>query len=304
MTDRPLPDVGRLRLLREVDRHGTLAGAARESAVTASAVSQQLTALEREVGVRLVDRGPRGATLTGAGRTLVDQASAVLDLLEQTRTTMDQLSGALAGRVRIGAIASAAAALLLPCQERLATSAPDIELEVAIAEPAATIDDVVAGRLDLALVDRYDHVPIAFPDYLTVRELLAESLVLVTSRDESFDRPPHLRDLRERAFVMPPERAACGAAVRYACRAEGFEPVVRWETDDLLLLMSAVARGRVVTVLPRLAVADHVADVRIHELAGAGLQRRILSVTRPVTEDRPIIRAVLDDLVPSRPSPR
>ncbi len=297
-----LPDVGRLRLLREVARHGTIAATARAAGVTSSAVSQQLGVLERETGVRLLDRGPRGVALTGAGQTLVDQVDGLLHLLEQTRATMDTLGDDLVGRVRVGTIASAAVSLVLPAHTRLAESVPGVGLEVVIDEPAATIEAVVSGRLDVAVVDLYDHVPLAFPDYLAVDELVVEPLVLVAPTGSGLPRRPRLADLRHSSWVMPPEQAACGAAVRYACRAAGFEPTVRWETDDLLLLVESVARGVGVTLLPRLAVADQVADVALHTPAGPPLRRRILTVTRPATAQRPVVQAVLGALRP--PSPR
>ena len=95
---------------------------------------------------------------------------------------------------------------------------------------------------------------------------------------------------------MPPLDAACGQAVRFACRAEGFEPRVRWETDDMLLLVRAVAAGHGVAVLPRLAVADNVAEIEIRPLAEPSMSRRLLALTRSSSQDRPIIRATLDEL--------
>ena len=93
---------------------------------------------------------------------------------------------------------------------------------------------------------------------------------------------------------MPPDDAACGLAVRSACRAEGFEPRVRWETDDMLLLVRAVEAGHGVAVLPRLAVADTVADVEIRPLRKPQLERRLIAVARSSASGRPVVGAVLD----------
>ena len=98
-------------------------------------------------------------------------------------------------------------------------------------------------------------------------------------------------------WVMPPEHAACGLAVRSACRAEGFEPRVRWETDDMLLLVRAVAAGHGVAVLPRMAVATDIAPVRTWPLQTAGLRRRLRAVTRASAGSRPVVQAVVDALV-------
>lgn len=296
MSMRQLPDVPRLRLLDQVARHGSIAGAARAMGITSSAVSQQISILERETGTALLDRRPRGVSLTGAGESLVERARAVLSLLEETRTTMDQLGGDLAGNVRIGSIASAASSIVLPAADRLRSDSPDIQLTVTALEPGASVEAVIDGTLDLAVIDLYDHVPVPFPDFLHVTEILVEPLVLVTPRAFAARKRVALTDLQDADWVMPPSAAACGAAVRYACRAVGFEPRVRWETDDLFLLIEAVSRGQGVALLPRLAVAESVAPVTLRALADAELKRRILTVCRSTTRNRPVAQAVLSQL--------
>jgi molybdate transport repressor ModE-like protein len=296
----PALDVGRLRLLREVELRGSIAAAAREVGLTPSAVSQQLSILEREAGTPLLDRSPRGVLLTGAGKALVTRARSILELLEEARADLDRLTGELSGQVRIGTVASAAAALVSEAAIRLAEHAA-LELTVTVVEPARSIDQLLEGDLDIAVVDVYDGVPVPVPDYLVSVDLTTEPLVVVSAVDAlpglAGQRGVKLSALSDASWVMPPLDAACGQAVRFACRAEGFEPRVRWETDDMLLLVRAVAAGHGVAVLPRLAVADNVADIEIRPLAEPSMSRRLLALTRSSSQDRPIIRATLDELV-------
>jgi DNA-binding transcriptional LysR family regulator len=84
--------------------------------------------------------------------------------------------------------------------------------------------------------------------------------------------------------------------VRFACRAEGFEPRVRWETDDMLLLVRAVAAGHGIAVLPRLAVADNVAEVELRPLSEPRMSRRLIALLRTSSQARPVVRAVLAEL--------
>ncbi len=131
--------------------------------------------------------------------------------------------------------------------------------------------------------------------------------MLVSAKPQRYPRSTTLADLRDAEWLLPPPDAACGAAIAYACREVGFEPTVRWHTDDLLLLVECVARGQGISLLPRLAVADAVVPVSIRALAPSGeharpLQRRILTVTRAAVRERPIVRAVLDELG-RRPEP-
>jgi molybdate transport repressor ModE-like protein len=294
----PLLDVGRLRLLSEVELRGSIAAAARALGLTSSAVSQQLSILEREAGTTLLDRSPRGVLLTGAGQALVSRGRVIFGLLEQARADLDRLTGELAGHVRVGTVASAAGALVSEAASRLTAEHAELSLTVTVAEPAVSIGQLLDGDLDVAVVDVYDGVPVPFPDYLAVTELATEPLVVVTAASAF---PGHatlsLPALAEQSWVMPPLAAACGQAVRFACRAEGFEPEVRWETDDMLLLVRAVAAGHGVAVLPRLAVADGVAEVAVRPLSLPSMSRQLLALTRTSSQERPVVRAVLTELV-------
>lgn len=291
-------DVSRMRLLREVARRGSIAGAAREVGLTASAVSQQLTILEREAGTVLLDRSPRGVLLTGAGHALVERARAILELLEEARADLDRLTGELAGRVRIGSIASAALGPVSEATIRLAGEHSELDLTVVVAEPTRSIEDLLHGDLDVAVVDIYDAVPVPMPDYLAATELGTEALVAVGPPGGFGGRQAvTLASLSDRDWVMPPMEAACGQAVRTACRAVGYEPRVRWETDDMLLLVRSVAAGHGIAVLPRLAVADNVADVELRPLVRPSMNRRLLALTRTSSQERPVIQAVLNELV-------
>jgi DNA-binding transcriptional LysR family regulator len=147
------------------------------------------------------------------------------------------------------------------------------------------------------VVDEYDYVPLALPDYLLGRQLCAEKLVVVAAPGALGRRGGvSLASLMSEDWVMPPDDAACGLAVRSACRAAGFEPRVRWETDDLLLLVRAVAEGHGIAVLPRLAVVDGIADVDVRPLRSPPLRRRITAVTRSSASSRPVVESVLDAL--------
>ena len=93
---------------------------------------------------------------------------------------------------------------------------------------------------------------------------------------------------------MPPVDAACGLAVRSACRAAGFEPRVRWTSDDMLVLVRAVAAGHGIAVLPRLSIAVDAAAVELRSLADPPLRRRLTAVARASVLSKPSVAAVLD----------
>ena len=284
-------DVGRLRLLREIGTRGSIAAAARTLGLTASAVSQQLAVLERECGVSLVDRSPRGVVLTGPGRLLAARADEVLELLASARAELDRAAGTLGGPVRVAAVASAAVTFVSDAAGALRAEHADLELSVTVAEPARALERLLAGDADLAVVDEYDYVPLALPEYVVGYDLHTEPLVVVVPAGWTGPKRPSLADLADCAWVMPPDEAACGLAVRSACRAAGFEPRVRWTSDDMLVLVRAVAAGHGVTVLPRLSVAVDAAAVEVRPLREPRLSRRLRVVARSSTLARPPVAA-------------
>ena len=290
----PLLDVGRLRLLTEVGRRGTISAAARSLGLTASAVSQQLAVLEREAGAPLLERSPRGVVLTGAGRALSARADAVIDLLVRARADLEQRHGEVSGVVRLATVASAAATIVSDAVLTLRCDHPGIEVRVQTAEPGHSLELLMSGDVDLAVIDEYDHQPVAPPDSLVTTALRTEPLVLVAPVGLlAGSGPVALDDLAGQDWVMPPDDAACGSAVRAACRGAGFEPRVRWETDDMLLLARAVAAGHGVAVLPRLAVDESASAVDVRTLSAPTLSRRLSAVARSAGTARPVVQAVL-----------
>lgn len=287
---RDLPDPTRLRLLVEVARHGSIAGAARAQGITASAVSQQVSQLERECGVALLERLPRGVTLTAAGEVLAERGRALVRLLESARSDIDGFDDHLVGRVRVGSIASAAQAIVLPAIDELALEHPSIEVTITVAEPEASLSALLEGRIDIAVVDVYDHAPMALPSRVTAATIHTEPLALIGPAE--FAPRVRLVDLADEPWVMAPPDAACGQAVRHACRQAGFEPQVRFETDDLQLLAAAVAAGRGITLLPRLAL--RLTGLHTAQPHGSTLGRTIVAVVRSSERDRPLLRTVTE----------
>ena len=103
---------------------------------------------------------------------------------------------------------------------------------------------------------------------------------------------PALAALAAERWVMPPDDAACGQAVRSACRAAGFEPDVRWTTDDMLVLARAVGAGHGIAILPRRSVAEDAAAVTVRALGTPQLARRLTAVGRASVLARPAVAAV------------
>ena len=124
-------DARRLRVLREVAEHGTVAAAADALHLTPSAVSQQLAALEREVGQPVVERNGRGVRLTGAAEVLVGHANVVLAQLEAAAADVAAYADGLVGTVRIAGFATGIAEIVAPAAAALRASHPRLGLAIA-----------------------------------------------------------------------------------------------------------------------------------------------------------------------------
>src|SRR5918995_1486950 len=129
-------DVKRMKVLREVASHGSFSAAAEALSFTQSAVSQQVAALEREVGTTLLERGPRGVRLTDAGRTLVSHTDAILSRIECAEEDLAALAGLRGGRLRLASFQSAGATLVPRAVAQFHDRHPDVELSMVEAEPA------------------------------------------------------------------------------------------------------------------------------------------------------------------------
>src|SRR4051794_17702770 len=132
-------DVRRMKVLREVARCGSFSAAAESLAYTQSAVSQQIAALEREAGMVLVDRGPRGIRLTEAGEALVRHADEILNRLAVAEAELEAIAGLRGGRLRIASFQSAGSTLMPRAIAEFRRRHPAIDLTLAEADPEESV---------------------------------------------------------------------------------------------------------------------------------------------------------------------
>lgn len=255
-------DVHRLRLLRELSYRRTIAAVAQALAYTPSAVSQQLTALEREAGVALLERTGRGVRLTPAAHTLVAHAEQVLAGLESAAAAVAATKGGLTGRLRLGAFPSAARTLLPPALVALGRDHPDLELMVDEIDPADAAGLLRTGDLDAALTQDYDLVPVPEHPALESTVVLTEPMYLASTSPPGSPagsapgRDEAVRAFRSGAWIMGRPGTLCRLAAERVCQAAGFEPRVRHQTDDFPTALALVAAGQGQAILPRLGAVN------------------------------------------------
>ena len=243
-------DVHRLRLLRELSHRGTIAAVAQALSFTPSAVSQQLSTLEREAGVPLLTRTGRRVSLTPAGQNLVEHAEAVLEHLARAEAELARARTGPAGPVRIGSYPTAARAVIPAALVALSRAHPLLEPRITELDPAAVPAALRAADLDVALVHEYDFVPAQGEPGLRRQELFTEPLYLAAPA------PGAIRDHRQSPWIVSPLGTLCRTMVERACEAAGFSPRVRHEVDDFATVLALVALGQGVAVIPHLGALN------------------------------------------------
>ncbi|MBP2706333.1 LysR family transcriptional regulator [Microbispora sp. RL4-1S] len=286
-------DVRRLRLLCDLSHLGTIAAVAKAHTYTPSAVSQQLSLLEREAGVALLERTGRRVAFTPAGRLLVEHAETVLAALERTSAALASMSTGLSGPLRIGAFPTAVRTLLPAALVELGRRHPGLELMVTELDPVAVPAALRERRLDVGLLHDYDVVPVDPDPALGTVPLLDETVFLAlpaamppaeprpraagfaalgTSAGASpaasagaatgGDGDPLVR-VRDADWIMASPGTLCHDVMLQVCRAAGYTPRARHHADDFATVLALVAAGQGVSLVPKLAAAEPPAGVRL-----------------------------------------
>lgn len=291
-------DLRRLRLLRELHERGTIAAVADALQFTPSAVSQQLAVLERETGVRLLERAGRGVRLTDPALVLVEHAEALLKRAALAEADLAAAAGTVAGRGRIAGFQSVALQLALPAMEALARDAPGLRCELVEAEPEQALPALALGDLDLVLGDEWQHQPWRLPTGLQRHDLLRDPVRLVLpaghpAARRNRDAVP-LDELAGEAWTTGHPGMGWEEVVQRTCRRHGgFEPDIRHRTNDATVSLALVARGFAVTLLPELALPQRHPGIALRAIADTGLDRAIVAVIRTADAARPSTQALL-----------
>ncbi|WP_395296564.1 LysR family transcriptional regulator [Kitasatospora hibisci] len=281
-------DVRRLRLLRELAHLGTIAAVAEALSFSPSAVSQQLSVLEKEAGVPLLERTGRRVALTPAGRNLVRHAEAVLERLEQADAELAHAREGLAGPLRIGTYPSAAKAIIPAVLAELAGWHPLLEPMVNEVDPAAVAAALRAGELDVALVHEYDLVPAEpEPGLAVTRPVFTEPMYLAARA------PGTVAEHRAAPWIMAPPGTLCHTMAVRACESAGFAPRIRHQIDDFATVLALVAAGQGVALVPHLGIAQPPPGVVLTRLP---MYRRTRAAFRAGAGSHPAVSAFVSAL--------
>ncbi|MGB7818652.1 MAG: LysR family transcriptional regulator [Ornithinibacter sp.] len=267
-------DPHRLRVFRSVVASGSVQAAADNLAMTSSAVSQHLAALQRETGLTLFQRSGRGITPTDAALVLDAQSDEVMSQWGRLDQVVADLRDGRSGRLSIGYFASAGAVWMPTLVKRLTTEFPDLVLELVLNEV-----DQRGARPDIDLV--IDPPDTALPTGYRRYDLTEDKFVAIVPHTHVLaDRAEiALTDLRGETWVSNDYPRSVGhRLVVAACSAAGFRPRFTVQAQDHYTAMSFVAAGIGVSVLPGLAAVTLPASVTQVALSAPAPVRHLAAV--------------------------
>lgn len=295
-------DVAALKALRSVAALGTLARAADELGFTASAVSQQIKRLERQVGVPVLAQAGRGVVLTPAGQALVDSAPDVFQALERCAEAARSVAdGAPRGVLRVVAFSTAIRGLLAPALPSLSSRCPDLRVHLTEQDPDQALHSVYAGAADVALVHDADGLPAPLAPSMTQRHLHTDAGDVVMSRTHPLAErtaPLARADLAGQAWVTSPPGTVCHQWFRRLFADAPEEPAVRHLVDDFATQLSLVAATDVIALIPRLARPPLGNELVARPLRPRP-KREVYAAWRRSADASPAIQAVLSELMPA-----
>jgi DNA-binding transcriptional LysR family regulator len=262
-------DVKRLRVLREVAARGSFSAAAESLAYTQSAVSQQIAALEREAGSRLVERSARGIRLTDAGRALVRHTDVILARLADAEAELEAIAGLRGGRVRLVSFPTAGATVLPKAIAAFRERHPAVELSLEPAEPEEGIARLKSGEADIALTIDAAACRLDYTGIDRVH-LLDDPMYVMLPHDHALAARSRvkLEDLAGESWISGSARTCPDTTIMLrACQAAGFEPRIAFHSDDYLAIQGFVAAHVGVSLIPDLALVTVRDDVVVRELA-------------------------------------
>ena len=289
-------DVRRLVVLQEIARCGSLSAAAAAMNYTTSAVSQQVTALERDLGCTLLVRGPSGARPTPAGNTLLEHVPAILGAVAAAERDLANGTTRRPGAVRIASFASAAAVILPPAIARTRRVLPGLAIELVAVDPDDGVELLRNGDVDAAMVTEVPGEHTDFPGVNTLDVYDDEFFVVLPSGHRLAERTEvPMVELAHENWVVSSQTGLCPdtRVFRNACEHAGFEPNVSFRAEEYATVQGFVAAGLGVSLVPSLAASGARTDVAVRRAGGHRPVRTVAVATTAVPAPASVLSTVI-----------
>lgn len=289
-------DVRRMQVLRAVVTSGSVTAAAANLGYTPSAVSQQVSALEREAGTALLERVGRGVRPTAAGRLLTEHAAEISRSVAEAETALADLREGRTGTLGVRYFATAGASVVAPALIRLRLEQPGVRIDLRLIGLEGALAEVEQGSADLAVVIWPPDRPAG--EGIRLVHLLDDAYraVLPKGHRLASKRVLDLVDLAAEPWVGSETVGPCLDVVLEACGAAGFSPDFVVESEDYATAQGFVAAGLGVALIPDLGLTNRHPGVVVRKVRRPEPVRAIQAATREAALDQPSLAALLTAL--------
>ena len=293
-------EVPRLRAFALVLDLGSISAASSVLGYTQSAVSQQLAALEREVGTALVDRSQRPLRATRAGALLRPHVERVLAAIGGAEAALEDVRGGMR-RLRLAAFTSALSSFVPAAVRDLRRAHPDLVVQVLQLETQEAIERLRDGGADLAVVHHMPGVAVPETAGLQRRRLLVDHLHVVLPAGHPLARRDavSVTDLEGEPLILPRRDTPAGrfrSVVEHLCAQAGFAPRVAYELDDLPAAQAFVAAGIALVPMHGLILATVPPGAVALPLAEQPAGSRTIEALAPAAAETPVVDDLLERL--------
>lgn len=286
-------DSPRLQVLHRFSVCGSITATAASLGYSSSAISQQLSTLEREIGQALVERTPRSATLTDAGRMLAEHAARILTAQEEAESELAAHANTVSGRVVVNVIPNIAATVAVALAE-VQQRHPQLDILMRETLDGPALHAVTHHTGDIAVVDDWTPGPARAADGLDRHELLTEPVLLTVpaAHPAAAHKGPLTRHdvaaiIADTTWLCAPEGSSSRiAGDQYLGRART-TALRQWEFEGLITMAELVANGAGCALLPAFVAGTQPGGKLCALPLKPTMTRRVQAVTRPATSHRP-----------------
>jgi DNA-binding transcriptional LysR family regulator len=276
-------DLRLLSVLREVALRGSFSAAAESLSYTQPAISQQIARLEKQVGVKLIEREPRGIRLTPAGDVLVRHTERIMAQLAAADEELLEVAAQARGRLRVGSFATAAGTIVPRAVAAFRRLRPAVEVDISLLDPHESIPALRRGDIEIAITEEGGFDGEVDTSGLEIEHLLDDHMWVSLPADHPLAtrHAIELADLRDEDWMFACLSGTCADSnvVLRACQDAGFQPRIAYQSDDYFAIQGLVASGMGVALIPGLGLASTRDDVAVRPVKGRPPYRRVAALT-------------------------
>lgn len=260
--------------------------------VSPSAISQQLTLLEQEVGAPLIERRGRGVALTAAGQILVEHAERVFAELETAKADIQRLENLVAGDIRVAAFPSVAAALMPSVIRNLNREHPLLNIGFDEMEPEEGLAALRTWQTDIAIIDDLNVLAGALDPGIETVPLTEDVFLVMMGKGHHLaqKRDVTLSELRDEAWVIDTASSNYTSMITQACQGAGFDPNIVARCKGFEVTVALIREHCGISILPGLRASRDLTDVEVRPLKPE-IRRKISLAFRKGQDRSPLIRA-------------